>query len=104
LRRNTVCLDNNIFSQFFIYDDAILNKCDYEPDYEIMQMSEYLITDMEIAMPSFLMITLTMDNQKVQNIVESYKFFDMIGDIGGFFEGLLLLFSFFVSPISQKLY
>jgi len=69
-----------------------------------MQMSEFLITQMNLVMPSFMAVTLTMDNQKVQNVVESYKFFDMIGDIGGFFEGLLLLFSFFVSPISQKLY
>ena len=36
--------------------------------------------------------------------MESYKIFDMIGDIGGFLEGLLLLFSLFASPISAKFY
>ena len=55
-------------------------------------------------MAAYFSVTLTMDNQKTESVVESYKFFDMIGDLGGFLEGLLLLFSVLASPISAKFY
>eukprot|EP00356_Strombidium_inclinatum_P016868 CAMPEP_0170510278 /NCGR_PEP_ID=MMETSP0208-20121228/65675_1 /TAXON_ID=197538 /ORGANISM="Strombidium inclinatum, Strain S3" /LENGTH=103 /DNA_ID=CAMNT_0010793729 /DNA_START=1082 /DNA_END=1393 /DNA_ORIENTATION=+ len=46
------------------------------------------------------MITLTMDNQRIDHVVEFYKIFDMVGDIGGFLEGLLLMFAVLVAPIA----
>ena len=37
LQKNEVCLDNNVLSQLFIYDDTILNKCDHYKDFEILK-------------------------------------------------------------------
>ena len=64
LQKSVVCLDNNIFSQLFIYDDKLLNKCDHEVDFEVLAMSEGVVEDIISTLPAYLMITLTLDNQK----------------------------------------
>jgi hypothetical protein len=48
-----------------------------------------------------LEIILSLSDDKVQTIIKSYKFLDLLGDMGGFMEIIFIVFSFFGSLNSK---
>ena len=40
LRKTKVCLDNDILSEFKVYDDQQYNKCDYKDDFEVLTVTK----------------------------------------------------------------
>ena len=91
-------MDNNIFSSLNFWDETVNDKCEYTNDFTIMQQSGYSLAIDTIKTKSILMtVSISMDSLKIQTVVTSYKFMDMMGELGGFMEILFLILSFFGS-------
>ena len=99
----SVCLDNNKFTDFNVFNKDVYDKCDDGSDFNFMQF--HSSTYDTSPQPGYLAaITVSPNQVYAKYDVISYKFTDMLGEIGGFFDGILLLISFFVGRTTALSY
>jgi hypothetical protein len=104
LQRASICLDNNKFSTFNVFSKQVYDKCDDGSDFNIMQFLNYQFTTTKEFKGMLAFLTITPNQIYTKYDVTSFKFTDMLGEVGGFMDGILLLISFFVGRTSALSY
>ena len=75
-------------------------------DYQKLMFSSSTILSepSDVAQQYYLTMLIGFDSQKQIHVVNSYKLLSFIGDIGGFYEALSILFSIFGAYFSSNLF
>ena len=52
----------------------------------------------------FLAVSINLQQKNIQYVRRAYTFLDALGDIGGLFEGLTIIFTIMISPFYHKIW
>ena len=104
IQKEIVCLDNDLLSNLYFWNHQWKDKCNYFHDFEIMKLINWRTWESKkFDVDKILSITFALSNKQQYTVVQSYKFMELMGDLGGIKEVLFICLAYFGMKASATL-